>query len=64
MNELGICICGKELKPGTFYCSDRCRWIAEKMNTPLGQQMGSVARAVRFFGKLYDQEHGRDMKCQ
>jgi len=44
-----------------IYCSDRCRWIGEKMDTPLGRHM-STERAVRFFGKLYDREHGRDTK--
>ncbi len=54
MNELGICICGKELKPYEFYCSDRCRWISEKMKSPFGQRMDNLDRAVRLFGKLYD----------
>ena len=59
MNELGICICGKELKPSELYCSDRCRWIAKKMDTPLGQRLDSVDRAVRFFGKQWDKKHGK-----
>ena len=64
-NKIDRCICGKPLDSWQqLYCSDRCKWIAEKMKTPLGQQMGSVARAVRFFGKLYDRdrEHGRGTK--
>jgi len=59
MNELRICICGKELEPPKLYCSDRCRWIAKKMETPFGQRMDNVARAVRFFGKQWDKKHGK-----
>ena len=57
------CICGKKLKQGqVFYCSDRCKWIGAKMDTPLGRQMDNTDRAVRFFGKIYDREHGRGTK--
>lgn len=59
MNELGTCICGKELKTNEFYCSERCRWIAEKLNTPFGQSMDNLSKAVRFFGKQYDKRQGK-----
>ena len=61
-NKIGRCICGKPLDSWQqLYCSDRCKWIGAKMDTPLGRNM-SEERAVRFFGKLYDKEHGRGTK--
>ena len=56
VNELGRCICGKEIGQLEFYCSDRCKWIGAKMDTPLGRNM-SEERAVRFFGKQWDKNH-------
>jgi len=56
--DYGTCICRKRLKKNQpLYCSDRCKWIGEKMNTPLGQRMDNTARAVRFFGKIWDKDH-------
>lgn len=51
------CVCGKPCKLGEV-CSPRCAYIAAKMNTPLGQAMDNQERAVRFFGKQYDKNHG------
>lgn len=51
-----VCICGKDLPPGQIVCSERCRWITEKMKSPMGQNIGSTERAVRFFGKIYDKQ--------
>ena len=57
MNDMWVCICGKHIKEGEIYCSERCRWIAEKMNSPLAQRMDNVERAYRFFGKQWDKAH-------
>ena len=51
-----ICICGKPIPEGKLYCSDRCDYIAEKMDSPLGRQM-TDGMAVRFFGKQWDRNH-------
>lgn len=59
MNEL-YCICGKPVKDRA-YCSERCKFIIEKMSTPLGMNM-SQKRAIRFFGGRWDKKHGGEKK--
>jgi len=51
-----ICICGKILDDGEYCCSERCKFIVEKLNTPLGRGM-DLNRAIRFFGAQYDREN-------
>lgn len=53
-----ICICGKPCKIGE-YCSRRCAYVAEMINSPLGQNM-TIDSALRYFGKIYDRELGDD----
>ena len=54
------CICGKPVR-GKSYCSERCKYIIEGLNTPYGMNM-SQQRALRFFGKQWDKEHGGKKK--
>ena len=51
--SIRICICGKILDDGEHYCSERCKFIFEKLRTPLGSNM-DLNRAIRFFGDKYD----------
>jgi len=48
-----ICICGKVFGGKVPWCSERCKYIVEKLNTPLGGGM-DLDRAIRFFGAHYD----------
>ena len=48
-----ICICGKVFDGDNLWCSERCKYIVEKFNTPLGRGM-DLNRAIRFFGVQYD----------
>ena len=49
-----ICICGKVFDGDNLWCSERCKYIVEKFNTPLGRGM-DLNRAIRFFGVQYDE---------
>ena len=56
----GTCrFCGKAVK-NTLLCG-RCNFIVEGMRTPFGMNM-SQQRAIRFFGKQWDKEHGGKKK--
>lgn len=51
-----ICICGNDVTLPELFCSDRCRWIAEKMKSPMGAKM-TLAKAFKFFGRQWDKKH-------
>ena len=49
-----FCICGEPCELGEC-CSDRCSYILSKLDSPLGLNM-TQPRAIRFFGRIYDQK--------
>ena len=54
-----FCICGKPVQT-TPYCSDRCKYILDSMDTPIGSTM-TLRRAMRFFGKQWDKKHPEEV---
>jgi hypothetical protein len=54
----GICICGKRIDGGDDeWCSDRCKFIIDGLDSDLGHELGYV-EAMIHFGGVWDAEHG------
>ena len=51
-----ICICGNLIDGGEDWCSDRCRFIVEGLDSDLGHELGYVKGLIHF-GELWDREH-------
>lgn len=53
----GICICGKRIDGDDEWCSDRCKFIIDGLDSDLGHELGYV-EAMIHFGGVWDAEHG------
>lgn len=52
-----ICICGKVIDGNGDWCSDRCGFIVEMLDSDEGHKLG-YTKAVIHFGEVWDREHG------